>query len=36
MSAGELPEDKAPEKPHPFAALAGLRKAGDGGGKDGA
>lgn len=36
MSAGELPEDKAPEKPHPFAALAGLRKAGDGGGKEGA
>ncbi|GAB3183989.1 YceD family protein [Hydrogenophaga aquatica] len=35
MSAGELPEDSAPEKPNPFAALASLRKDGQQGGKNG-
>ena len=33
MSAGELPESAETEKPHPFAALAALRKAGGSGGK---
>jgi uncharacterized protein len=33
MSAGELPEPAETEKPHPFAALAALRKAGGSGGK---